>query len=90
MVEIAHDIDGDMVARRGIPVLKQPMKRRRSLDADVAFFEQLFGERRLESLAGLDAAARQMPARRRDAGIGGSFIHYSRPFARRVFPATQS
>ena len=61
LVEIAHDIERDMVATGNPRIEVRAVQHRRSRDLDVPLFHELARERLKHRFAGLDPAARQMP-----------------------------
>ena len=62
--EAARHIDRDMVARRHMDVVEQPVQLQRRLDLDAGFLGHLADQRMLAGFARLDAAAGKMPAGR--------------------------
>jgi hypothetical protein len=62
LAEMAHDIDGDVVARRDRLVEKDPVQARGLVEDDVAFFGEFARQRGQQGLAALHAAAGKMPA----------------------------
>ena len=60
--KVAHDEQRDMIAARDAMVEKDAVQDRFAGQADIALFHQFAGQRGAQSLAGLDAAAGQMPA----------------------------
>ena len=64
LVEAPDDVDGDMIAAGGVPIMKEAMQDGRFVEHDVAFLRTFAGQGVEHRLAGFDTAAGHMPARR--------------------------
>ena len=86
LAEIAHHKERDVVAPGIAVVEKYAVQRGRTDELDIAFLAQFPRQRLRDRLAGLDPAARQMPAAdiavldQKDAPLG---IDHQRPHAKR-------